>query len=85
MAGCGRFAVHTPKLAKIQNISSSPHHEDAPVRLVEDGALPDDLVVLVHPRELRRRLRPRLARQVAHPRDEPVELALILGRPLRLV
>ena len=55
------------------------------MRLVDDGALLDDLVVLVHPRELRRRLRPRLARQVAHARDEPVELALILGRPLRLV
>ena len=55
------------------------------MRLVEDGALLDDLIVLVHPRELRRRLRPRLARQVAHAGDEPVELALILGRPLGLV
>ena len=70
---------------RIQQTNSSAHHEDAPVRLVEDGSLLDDLVVLVHPRELRRRLRPRIARQVAHARDEPVELALILGRPLRLV
>ena len=61
------------------------HHEHAPARLVDDGALRDHLVVLVHPRELCGRLRPGLARQVGHARDEAVELALVLGRPLRLV
>ena len=61
------------------------HLERAPARLVDDPARVDDLVVLVHPRELGRRLRRRLARQVRHARDETVELALLLRRPLGLI
>ena len=61
------------------------YHQHAPVSLIDDRALLDHLVVLVHPRELRGRLRLRLARQIGDAGDEPVELALLLRGPLRLI